>query len=279
MQDGSVGTLPSGSHMLVDDVKTTEDAKWPWQAFAKHATQAGLRSLATISVARTWRISSAAEPSAGSEGTIMLHCGQPVSSKTPLLISVMPLRRRPGSEQSPDERLEHSLALPRDPLPKGATRTVKYGPVCRAGAHVVWVTLNGAHVIGSPLQVVVSPGSAEASACELRVLGSNGVPRLPGAGGVSTTIADATKELSIVLQLRDRYGNRCTPSQAREIAEMSEDPAAIAILVVRRAASSASLPHLTTSSRLLNAASPPLSSSHLISSHLAASPPLRSASS
>ena len=190
--------------MLVEDAKDLSDPLWPWEAFAAHATQTSLRSLSTVSVARTWRISSAVEPGAGGEGQITLHCGQPAAPRTPLLVSVMPLRRKPGTEPAPDEKLEHLMTLPRDPLPKGTVRTIKYGPVCRSGAHVVWVTLNGAHVIGSPLHVTVAPLTAQASSCELRALGPNGLPKLPSSGGVSFAEVEATSELTLVLQLRDR---------------------------------------------------------------------------
>ena len=219
--------------MLVEDAKDPNDPLWPWEAFAAHSTQASLRSLATISVARTWRISSAAEPGAGGEGYITLHCGQPAPPRTPLLVSVLPLRRKPGTEPAPDEKLEHLLTLPRDPLPKGAVRTVKYGPVCRAGAHVVWVTLNGAHVIGSPLHVTVGPSAAQASSCELRALGPNGLPKLPSSGGVSTAEVEATSELTIVLQLRDRYGNRCSADYA---SELLSEPGAVQVQVARKRA-------------------------------------------
>ena len=153
MVPASVGTIEDAEHLQTHDLKDETQPAWPWEAFAKHDTLSGLRcehqkfprphvrltppipsfgsSLNTISVARTWRISAAAEPTAGGEGAVTLHCGQPVASAT-LLISVLPLRRRPGSEASPDEQLEHTVHL-RAPLAKGSTKTLRYGPVCRAG--------------------------------------------------------------------------------------------------------------------------------------------------
>ena len=55
-QDGSVGTLPSGAQLLMEDVKDLSDPMWPWEAFAAHATQASLRSLATNMHLHTLRI-------------------------------------------------------------------------------------------------------------------------------------------------------------------------------------------------------------------------------
>ena len=187
-----------------------------------------MRSVATLSVARTWRISSAAEPIAGSEGALTLHVGQPVASGS-LLVSVLPLKRKPFSEPAHEEKLEQSIGI-KSQLAKGATRTIKYGPVCRAGAHVVSVTLNGAHVVGSPLHITVHPSPAEPGKCELRPLtGSSatamplsagaikaaGLPNLPG--GVYYHEGVATEEIVVGLQLRDRYANRCTLQAAAEV--------------------------------------------------------------
>ena len=131
----------------------------------------------------------------------MLHCGQPASPAS-LLISVVPLRRR-QTDAAADERLEHFVTLKPGSATKGSTRTLKYGPVCRAGAHIVCVTLNGAHVVGSPLNVLVAPSVPDASQCELRPQIRGGGGRAP-AGGMHTSEAVATNEVVVGLQLRDR---------------------------------------------------------------------------
>ena len=47
-------------------------------------------------------------------------------------------------------------------MSKGATKVLSYGPVCRSGAHLVCVILNGAHVGGSPMQITVAPEARRA---------------------------------------------------------------------------------------------------------------------
>lgn len=222
----SVGSLhASDQHLHTHDVLDLTEPQFAHEAFARHETQSGIRSLATLSVARTWRISSAAEPTAGGEGVLTLHVGQPVAQAS-LLISALPLRRKVGSDPSPDEHLEHTVHL-RAPVVKGATKTLKYGPVCRAGAHVVAVTLNGAHVIGSPLHILVHPAAAEARMCELRPYGAKqqgGVARGGGAGagkkagGVQMQHGVATSDIVLGVQLRDRFGNKCATASAAEVA-------------------------------------------------------------
>jgi hypothetical protein len=215
MDTASVGTLSSAGHIGVED-RYDPKSRWPFESIAKHATQAPARSLSVLSVAKTWRVVSTAVPTAGGEGLITLHCGQPVSTAS-LLVSVLPLRRHLGSEPPAEERLEHSLHLHLDNHSKGSAKAIRYGPVCRAGAHIVSVTLNGAHCIGSPLQILVAPGPPEPSACEIVPL-SKRAKGGSGGGGVSTCSGEATTETVLALQLRDVYGNRCSTEQAALLA-------------------------------------------------------------
>ena len=157
---------------------------------------------------------------------------------------MLPLRRKPGSEESPDEQLEQVLSLKGFSLPKGSTKTLKYGPVCRAGAHVVSVTLNGAHVVGSPLHVTISPAAPEPRMCLLRPPGAASATAansaLAAAGyhgsppaGVRTHTGETTKEIVLGVQLRDRYGNKCADDRAAEFAaELASG--ALSILVRRQ---------------------------------------------
>ena len=238
---GSVGMLSHGRVAHVEDLHDPTDPSFPWSAFAKHEQMSSLRSLATLSVARTWRVTSASDPVAGGEGSVTIHCGQP-SAGSSLLISVLPLKRR--TDGSPEERLERALALPK--LPKGATRNLKYGPVCRAGAHIICVTLNGAHCAGSPLHITVSPAPPEASCCDLL---PPGAPRPhkgrfvagvaagdAGAGGAKherkppVVSGAATEEIVVALQLRDRFRNSCANAHASDVAA---SPGMVAVDVVR----------------------------------------------
>ena len=174
--------------------------------------------------------------------------GQPVATAG-LLISVLPLRLKAGSEASPDEQLEHVMSLKGTTLPKGSTKTLKYGPVCRAGAHCVSVTLNGAHIVGSPLQVTVGPAAPEARMCELRPYGSpaGGAAAanaaLAAAGyhgappsGIHTHSGEATSEITLAVQLRDRYGNKCADANAAELAAVLAG-GALRVIVQRQRAS------------------------------------------
>ena len=215
----SVGRLEKDAHLTVTDVDRP-DREWPWRTFAKHATQNQHRSLATLSVARTWRTTIVSEPMAGDEGCVSVTCGQPVSTTSSLLVSVLPLRRPYGVDPPPDERLEHTAVFKPGGTAKGASRLIKFGPICRAGAHVVSVTLNGAHVVGSPLHITVTPGPPEPSVCELRPYRSlaAGHSDWCGANGAVLSCSGvATGETLLAIQLRDRYGNRCTNSQAAEL--------------------------------------------------------------
>ena len=207
---GSVGSIYDAD-LKSADVFDAHDPKWPFKAFAKHDVASSLRSISTISVARTWRISNTFDPTAGGEGCVTLHCGQPLRSPASLLMFVMPLRRR--GKPSPDERLEKSITL--QPMAKNASKALRYGPICRAGAHIVCVSLNGAHVVGSPLHVLVTPNTMEPTMSELR-------PSPSASGSRSDARGDATREIVVWLQLRDRYGNRCTREAAAELVERGE---------------------------------------------------------
>lgn len=203
----SVGTITDA------DLKTlavyAENPQWPFKAFAKHAVASSLRSISTISFARTWRITSTFEPTAGGEGCVTLHCGQPLRNPAALLVFAMPLRRQ--GKNSPDEQLEKAIML--QPMAKGASKALRYGPVCRSGAHIVCVSLNGAHVVGSPMHVTVAPGAPEPTRCELVPSPSTTYGTAGAARG------EATREIVVWLQLRDRYGNRCTREAAIEVVE------------------------------------------------------------
>ena len=160
----SVGTLPA--NCVPDVADCSEPAAsplWLQRTFAKHEQFSSLRSSSSLSVAKTWRVTLTEEPFAGGEGSMTIHCGQPTAPAA-LLVRVMPLQRRgPAAD---DEHLEHRISLPN--LSKGTTQLIQYGPICRAGAHIVCVTLNGAHLVGSPLQIAVAPTEPEASKSELR---------------------------------------------------------------------------------------------------------------
>ena len=203
----SVGTITDA------DLKTlavyAENPQWPFKAFAKHAVASSLRSISTISFARTWRITSTFEPTAGGEGCVTLHCGQPLRNPAALLVFAMPLRRQ--GKNSPDEQLEKAIML--QPMAKGASKALRYGPVCRSGAHIVCVSLNGAHVVGSPMHVTVAPGAPEPTRSELVPSPSTKYGTAGAARG------EATREIVVWLQLRDRYGNRCTREAAIEVVE------------------------------------------------------------
>ena len=221
---GSVGSLHISDQLMTEDC--VGGGHFPWEAFAKHEMLSSIRSIATLSVARTWRVSAAADATAGGEGAVTIHVGQPISSGT-LLISVLPLQRKPGSEPWPDEKLEQTVTV-RGEVKKGSSRTLKYGPVCRAGAHVVSVTLNGAHVVNSPLHVTISPGPPDATMTELVPLDGR---RGGGKSEVRTCTGEATSEIPIGVQLRDCYGNKCSDAAAYEIAN---EAAAIRVNVRRQ---------------------------------------------
>ena len=203
----SVGTITDAELKSLDVY--AENPQWPFKAFAKHAVASSLRSISTISFARTWRISSTFEPTAGGEGCVTLHCGQPLRDPAALLVFAMPLRRR--GKNSPDEQLEKEIML--QPMAKGASKALRYGPVCRSGAHIVCVSLNGAHVVGSPMHVTVAPGAPEPTRSELVPSPSTKYGTAGAARG------EATREIVVWLQLRDRYGNRCTREAAIEVVE------------------------------------------------------------
>ena len=117
----------------------------------EHGALTPLICHATISVARTWRLH-ATGCVAGEPATLALHCGQVVSSlPARIVVEVVPLQ--PRGLVSTHEQLRHPFTL-RDAT-KGEVRDVRFGPVCAAGPHLLSVTLNKAHIVGSPLQLFV----------------------------------------------------------------------------------------------------------------------------
>ena len=191
----------------------------------EHGALTPLLSLSEVSIARTWRLHGASA-TAGDEARLLLHCGQVRRTRRPprLVVQVVPLKSRMAAEAA-SEQLRRAIIL-RDPA-KGEGRTIRFGPVCVSGAHLLCVTLDGAHIIGSPLQLDVLPGVPDVMCCDVRPLHRTGERELPKQrechGEVGTPVAFA-------VQLRDRLSNANTVMQAQAVLTAGRLSASVKLL-------------------------------------------------
>ena len=167
----------------------------------EHGALSQLLGLSKVSVARTWRVSSGAAI-AGEESTLKLTCGQVTAARLPrLVVQVSSLESYDRAQESVSFR----RALTIHNAVKGEERAIKFGPITAAGGHLLSVTIDGAHVMGSPLQLVIHPAAPDAAHCDLRPL------RKPGraCGG------PACEPIVFAATLRDRWWNVNTLAQAQ----------------------------------------------------------------
>ena len=121
-------------------------------------------SLHEVSIARTWRVALSDEPCiAGSEGIVVLTCGQPV---WPTCISIQAIPTEQSRKKGVRAGAVRTVTL-RDSS-KGRVLKLRFPAPERAAQHLVAVAINGVHVLGSPLPLQVLAGTAEASRCTLR---------------------------------------------------------------------------------------------------------------
>lgn len=180
----------------------------------EHGALSPLVSLNETGRARTWRLE-CAEAKAGEVGSLRLHVGQCRSDRAhTLLIQVVPMQSRRAVIEA--EQLSRTLSLRR--AVKGERRSLRFGPVCAAGDHLLNVLLDGAHVIRSPTHLHISPAQPHAPCCEVRPghrSKGTGVVRV----GAQECISEADAPIAIALVFRDPFRNRCGSNAVKAILE------------------------------------------------------------
>ena len=222
--DSSTVTAHRTNIALAPHVQTTMVYTHMNKARHGHGALSPLISHKEIGTARTWRLNCTGAL-AGEDAYLSLYVGQVRSGKPHrLVIQVVPMQDR--AIASPEEKLQRAIVL-RDPF-KGERRTLRFGPVCGAGAHLLSVTLDGAHVIGSPLQLYVVPALPHAPECEVRAL--NTTSARPSGRVVRECAGPAGKPILFAAVLRDQFGNPCTTAQAQAVIDAGE----LSAVVTRR---------------------------------------------
>eukprot|EP00965_Chrysotila_dentata_P138261 4573017-Pleurochrysis_carterae.AAC.3 len=174
--------------------------------------QSGRESVSTLSLhsqslAHSWRARAPKEQSVGEEAVLTVHCGQPAWPAA-VTIQALPLHGTGVARREPSAEEESTRTVHLRDTSKGRKVSLRYGPLTRAGPHLVCATLNRAHITGSPFLVSVRPGVADAARSSLRGMADGALC------GVSAGVAGEEVRFSVVL--RDRYGNRCDLQRAHE---------------------------------------------------------------
>ena len=140
---------------------------------ARHAGMytAAQGGLSAVSVAHTWHAVMDCHPTAvaGEEGIVTLHVGQP-SKACVVSVEIEPTSKRAKLRHA-EENLKRDYNLAHPSLKKGEHVRLVFGPCMAAGPHLLSVTLNGAHVAGSPYTLAVRRGGERArcgGGCEAR---------------------------------------------------------------------------------------------------------------
>ena len=150
---------------------------------------------------------------AGARGAVVVHLPplpRPADGKRGpcLKLQVHHMPPRSVHAHAPDKAVvaeaETRIFLP------SKQESIFFGPLERAGPHLMALTINGAHVVGSPFLLQCMPGawSAEASGFE-----------------IERSRAGAGDESHIVLIARDAFGNACGHGGAIVTAELQPDDA------------------------------------------------------
>ena len=188
---------------------------------ARHAGMytAAQGGLSAVSVAHTWHAVMDGHPTAvaGEEGIVTLHVGQP-SKACVVSVEIEPTSKR-AKQRHAEENLKRDYDLAHPSLRKGEHVRLVFGPCMAAGPHLLSVTLNGAHVAGSPYTLAVRPAAASALSSEVRGAGAE----KPGSGAPRNAVyAVAGEAFTFGVGLLDRFGNRLLDADARAVAESSE---------------------------------------------------------
>ena len=152
---------------------------------------------------RTWRATLPAPCTAGERGTCELHVGQPTWPATITVQAVTVLRAGKASGRATPPQ---SIVL-RDAT-KGRVVRIPFPAPARTGEHMLCVLINGVHVTGSPLPLVVHAGRPAAHMCSL--VGMAGGALRAACAGI------AGEPIRFGVALADRHGNRCDPAHASE---------------------------------------------------------------